>query len=144
MTEPRESWPAVRLKVRVLGWWLWHARRKRTEQCFRCGRLVGEVWRAERDLWNAVAGEPGWEARAGEMAYLGFRGCLCRRCFVKQASERGIGVHLIYMADESYERHCDQENAESWGDDAWRYWEMHPKWAPQRDVKMDKTGGEQD
>lgn len=100
------------------------------EQCFRCHQDVGEIWHADDALWEAVAGEPGWRERAGELAYLGPQGCMCRECFMVQAEERGITTTLRVMRREDYVRWRDEQNAASWGDDAPRYWALHPENAP--------------
>jgi hypothetical protein len=81
-------------------------------------------------LWEAVAGEPGWRERAGELAYLGPPGCLCRTCFELMATELGIDTVVRVMRREDYVRWRDQENAASWGDDEARYWQLHPENAP--------------
>lgn len=99
------------------------------ERCGDCCRLVAEVWYADNELWNAVMGEPGWEERAGECAYLGVPGTLCRRCFKAKAKARGIRVATRMVRDEDYSLFHQLENAESWKDvgerSSKRYWEIN-------------------
>lgn len=78
---------------------LWHSLvcRYACEIC-PCGHRVGDAlgdtyWHASDELWNEVAGESGWEERAGDLAYLGVPGTLCPRCFTGRARAKGISVH---------------------------------------------------
>jgi hypothetical protein len=93
----RHSWRSRRAMLRGLWWSL--VRRYPCEIC-PCGRPVGMElgdtwWHAPDELWNSVAGWPGWEDDMGEMAYLGPPGTLCTSCFTRCARKKGIHLHWI-------------------------------------------------